>query len=99
MSAPYKPRVARRFIGGYRPRIDAAVRAITDQPAHPPVDGGDQEMVFRVPGEISPFPGNPLKRPLFEPDVASKVFFKFTHVPPTSCGREEPSWNTNVTSR
>lgn len=27
MSAPYKPRVARRFIGGYRPRIDAAEKA------------------------------------------------------------------------
>lgn len=27
MSAPYKPRVERRFIGGYRPRIDAAEKA------------------------------------------------------------------------
>ncbi len=27
MSAPYKPRVARQFIGGYRPRIDASEKA------------------------------------------------------------------------
>jgi xanthine dehydrogenase molybdenum-binding subunit len=27
MSAPYKPRVARQFIGGYRPRIDAVEKA------------------------------------------------------------------------
>gem|GEM_PF-5644050 len=27
MSAPYKPRVERKFVGGYRPRIDAAEKA------------------------------------------------------------------------
>jgi xanthine dehydrogenase molybdenum-binding subunit len=27
MSSPYKPRVARRFVGGYRPRIDALEKA------------------------------------------------------------------------
>ena len=27
MSAPYQPRVARKFIGGYRPRIDAVEKA------------------------------------------------------------------------
>ena len=27
MSAPYKPRVERRFVGGYRPRIDAVEKA------------------------------------------------------------------------
>ena len=27
MSAPYKPRIERRFVGGYRPRIDADEKA------------------------------------------------------------------------
>ena len=27
MSAAYKPRVARQFVGGYRPRIDAVEKA------------------------------------------------------------------------